>query len=197
MKGKIGAKDVFTFEVLRSLMESIPREMAEVLKRTSYHPIFNEVLDFSTALLNGKGELAAQFVGVQVHLGALELCAQAVINYFGLEGFIPGDVLIHNNPFPGGTHLPDVDILVPVFYNEKLVAFTVARGHHGDIGGANAGSFAGDSTSIFQEGIRIPPTKLYEGGELNEGIRNFLLANVRVHLYMGRSSGTGGGLPCG
>ncbi len=183
MEDKNRTKDAFTFGVLNSLMESIPAEMAEVLKRTSYHPIFNEVLDFSTAVLNGKGELIASSMGVTVHLGALELCAQAVINHFRLEGFRPGDVLIHNNPFPGGTHLPDVDILVPVFYNEKLVAFTMARGHHGDIGGANAGSFAGDSTSIFQEGIRIPPTKLYDGGELNEGFRNFLLANVRVPTF--------------
>ena len=175
--------DAFTFGVLNSLIESIPSEMAEVLKRTSFHPIFNEVLDFSTAVLNGKGELIASSMGVTVHLGALELCAQAIINYFGLDGFRPGDVLIHNNPFPGGTHLPDVDILRPVFYKEKLVAFTVARGHHGDIGGANAGSFAGDSTSIFQEGIRIPPTKLYDGGELNEGFRNLLLTNVRVPAF--------------
>ena len=144
MEDKNRTKDAFTFGVLNSLMESIPAEMAEVLKRTSYHPIFNEVLDFSTAVLNGKGELIASSMGVTVHLGALELCAQAVINHFRLEGFRPGDVLIHNNPFPGGTHLPDVDILVPVFYKEKLVAFTVARGHHWDIGGANPGSFSGD-----------------------------------------------------
>ncbi len=132
---KTATKDVFTFEVLRSLMESIPREMAEVLKLTSYHPIFNEVFDFSTALLTPRGELAAQFVGVQVHLGALEKCARAIIDRFGIDGFKPGDAIIHNNPFPGGSHLPDVDILVPVFSKGKLVAFAVARGHHGDIGG--------------------------------------------------------------
>ena len=117
---KNNSSDVFTYEVLRSLMESIPREMAEVLKRTSYHPIFNEVLDFSTALLNSKGELAAQYVGVQVHLGALESCAGACINRFGKDGFSPGDIIIHNNPYPGGSHLPDVDILVPVFYKNNI-----------------------------------------------------------------------------
>ena len=116
MKQKTMTKDVFTFEVLRSLMESIPSEMAEVLKRTSYHPIFNEVLDFSTALLNGRGEIIASSMGVTVHLGALELCARAIINHFGMDGLKPGDILMHNNPFPGGTHLPDVDILLPVFY---------------------------------------------------------------------------------
>jgi len=183
MKEKSEARDVFTFEVLRSLMESIPAEMAEVLKRTSYHPIFNEVLDFSTALLNAKGELAAQSLGVTVHLGALELCAQAIINHFGIDGLKPGDVLIHNNPFPGGTHLPDLDVLAPVFHDSKLVAFAVARGHHGDIGGMHPGSFAGDTTSIFQEGVRIPPTKLYDAGKLNEGVRNLLLANVRVPTF--------------
>ena len=120
MENRDRTKDAFTFGVLNSLMASIPAEMAEVLKRTSYHPIFNEVLDFSTAVLNGKGELIASSMGVTVHLGALELCAQAVINHFGLEGIRPGDVLIHNNPFPGGTHLPDVDILVPVFCNDTI-----------------------------------------------------------------------------
>ncbi|MBW1801089.1 MAG: hydantoinase B/oxoprolinase family protein, partial [Deltaproteobacteria bacterium] len=181
--GKNTTQDAFTLGVLRSLMEAIPAEMAEVLKRTSYHPIFNEVLDFSTALLSGSGELVASSMGVTVHLGALELCANAVINHFGFESLSPGDVLIHNNPYPGGTHLPDVDILVPVFHREKLVAFAVARGHHGDIGGANAGSFAGDTTSIFQEGVRIPPTKLYDAGDLNEGVKNLLLANVRVPQF--------------
>jgi len=178
-----GDQDVFTLGVLRSLMEAIPAEMAEVLKRTSYHPIFNEVLDFSTALLNRRGELVASSMGVTVHLGALELCASAVINHFGLEQMKPGDVFVHNNPYPGGTHLPDVDILVPVFHRKNLVAFAVARGHHGDIGGANAGSFAGDTTSIFQEGVRIPPTKLYEAGRLNKGVKDLLLANVRVPKF--------------
>jgi len=164
-------------------MESVPSEMAEVLKRTSYHPIFNEVLDFSTALLNRNGELIASSQGVTVHLGALELCAQAIINHFGLDGFHHGDVLIHNNPFPGGSHLPDVDILTPVFHHDNLVAFSVARGHHGEIGGMHPGSFAGDSTSIFQEGVRIPPVKLYEQGKLNQGFIDVLLANVRVPTF--------------
>jgi len=183
MKGEAEARDVFTFEVLRSLMESIPREMAEILKRTSYHPIFNEVLDFSTALLNAKGELAAQFVGVPVHLGALELCVRAIINHFGVGGMKPGDVVFHNNPFPGGTHLPDIDVLIPIFYKEKLASFAIARGHHGDIGGMHSGSFAGDTTSIFQEGVRIPPLKLYDEGKLNEGIKDLLLANVHVPTF--------------
>src|SRR4030066_539257 len=105
MGEKVRKKDAFTFGVLSSLMQSIPAEMAETLKRTSYHPIFNEVLDFSTAILNSRGELIASSMGVTVHLGALELCAKAIINHFGISGLNPGDVLIHNNPFPGGTHL--------------------------------------------------------------------------------------------
>jgi len=183
MKQKTGTKDAFTLEVLRSLTESIPSEMAEVLKRTSYHPIFNEVLDFSTAMLTGTGKMVAPSFGVAVHLGALELCAGAIIKHFGLDKIRPGDVLIHNNPFPGGTHLPDVDVLTPVFHNGKLVAFAIARGHHGDIGGMHPGSFAGDTTSIFQEGVRIPPIKLYDQGKLNEGVRDLFLANVRVPVF--------------
>lgn len=183
MAKKSRNRDMFTLGVLRSLMESIPSEMAEVLKRTSYHPIFNEVLDFSTALLDDEGQLIASSMGVTVHLGALELCAKAIIDHFGKDGLKKGDVLVHNNPFPGGTHLPDVDILIPVYHNKKLVAFSVSRGHHGDIGGMHPGSFAGDTTSIFQEGVRFPPIKLYEEGRLNEGVRDLFLANVRVPLF--------------
>ena len=176
-------RDAFTLGVLRSLLESIPLEMAEVLKRTSYHPIFNEVLDFSTALLDREGRLIASSMGVTVHLGALELSAKAVIGHFGSQNLGPGDVLIHNNPFPGGTHLPDVDVITPVHHEGQLVAYAVARGHHGDIGGTHPGSFAGDTTSIFQEGVRIPPIKLYEAGVLNEGVRDLFLANVRVPQF--------------
>lgn len=172
--------DVFALSVLNSLIEAIPSEMAEVLKRTSYHPIFNEVLDFSTAVLNAKGELIASSAGVAVHLGALELSANAIIQHFGIENMQVGDVMIHNNPFPGGTHLPDVDIIMPVFRQGKVIGFSVARGHHGDIGGASPGSFSGSSTSIFQEGVRMPPIKLYEAGVVNEGVKSILLANVRV-----------------
>lgn len=176
-------KDAFTLGVLRSLMESIPSEMAEVLKRTSYHPIFNEVLDFSTALLDADGRLVASSMGVPVHLGALEMSAQAMIERFGKEGLKKDDILIHNNPFPGGTHLPDVDVLMPVFHEGRLVAYSVARGHHGDIGGAHPGSFAGDSTSIFQEGVIIPTIRLYDQGVLNEGVKDLFLANVRVPQF--------------
>jgi N-methylhydantoinase B len=175
--------DAFTLGVLRSLMESIPREMAEVLKRTSYHPIFNEVLDFSTALLDAEGRLIASSMGVAVHLGALELSAKAVIGRFGRENLAKGDVMIHNNPFPGGTHLPDVDVIAPVYHAGELVAYSVARGHHGDIGGMHPGSFAGDTVSIFQEGVRLPPIKLYDRGALNEGVRDLFLANVRVPQF--------------
>lgn len=172
--------DIFAIGVLNSLLVAIPTEMAEVMKRTSYHPIFNEVMDFSTTLMNDEGHLIATSSGVPTHLGALEFSIKAILNYFGREQIHPGDVIIHNNPYPGGSHLPDVDIIVPMFFDDDLVGFAVARGHHGDIGGANAGSFAGNSTSIFQEGLRILPTKLYDRGVLNQSWLTFLLANVRV-----------------
>ena len=183
MAGDPDRHDAFTLGVLRSLMESVPSEMAEVLKRTSYHPIFNEVLDFSTALLDAEGRLIASSMGVPVHLGALELSARAIVDRFRKEGLNEGDVLIHNNPFPGGTHLPDVDVLAPVYHDGELVAYSVARGHHGDIGGMHPGSFAGDTTSIFQEGVRLPPIKLYDRGTLNQGVKDLFLANVRVPLF--------------
>lgn len=175
--------DIFAISVLNSLLVAIPTEMGEVLRRTSYHPIFNEVLDFSTAIMDANGGLMASSSGVVVHLGALELSTKAIINHFGKENLYPGDIMIHNNPYPGGTHLPDIDMVMPIFHDNEIIGFSVARGHHGDIGGANAGSFAGNSTSIFQEGIRIPPTKLYEKGVLNQAWIDLLLANVRVPSF--------------
>ena len=169
-----------------------------MLKRTSYHPIFNEVLDFSTALLDGEGRLIASSMGVTVHLGALELSAKAIIARFGRENFHQGDVLIHNNPFPGGTHLPDVDVVTPVYHRGELVAYSVARGHHGDIGGMHPGSFAGDTVSIFQEGVRLPPIKLYDRAVLNEGVeRSLPRQRPRTPVLLGRSSGAGGRLSTG
>ena len=122
-------------------------------------------------------------MGVAVHLGALELSAKAIIDRFGEENLKKGDVMIHNNPFPGGTHLPDVDVISPVYHRGELVAYSVSRGHHGDIGGMHPGSFAGDTVSIFQEGVRLPPIKLYDQGVLNEGVRDLFLANVRVPQF--------------
>ncbi len=172
----------FQYEVMNSLIEAIPSEMAVIMKQTSYSPIFNEVLDFSTAILTAEGDLIAQYIGVPVHLAAMEFCLKAIIRKFK-DSLQPGDIVIHNDPYDGGSHLPDINIVMPVFYDGELIAFTANRGHHADVGGANPGSFAGDSTSIFQEGVRIPAMKIYKAGQLNGDIMDFLCANVRAPKF--------------
>ena len=176
--------DPFTLEVIRGLLEAVPREMASTLKRTSFHPIFNEVNDFSCAIFDARGDMVAQSVSNPPQLGTMESSVKAAIQEIGLESLHPGDVVIHNDPYRGGNHLPDVTILMPVFHRGALVLFPANRGHHGDIGGIRPGSFAGDSTSIFQEGIRIPPLLLYQRGKLNRGVHDLLMANVRTPHYM-------------
>ena len=175
-------KGFFKFDVMNSLIESIPAEMAVIMKQTSFSTIFNEVLDFSTAILTSEGDLIAQYIGVPVHLAAMELCLKAIIRklYNNME---PGDIIIHNDPYDGGSHLPDINIVMPIFYEGELIAFTANRGHHADIGGANPGSFAGNSTSIFQEGIRIPTMKIYTAGKLHEEIMDIICANVRAPKF--------------
>ncbi len=178
------AVDPFTLEVLRGLLQSVPREMGVTLKKTSFHPIFNEVNDFSCTLVDARGDMVAQSVSNPPQLGTTESSVKAALEEIGPENLEPGDVVIHNDPFRGGNHLPDVTILTPVFSQGELVLIPANRGHHGDIGGSRPGSFAGDSTSIFQEGVRIPPLKLYERGRLNRGVFELLMANVRTPHYM-------------
>ena len=176
--------DPFTLEVLRGLLQSVPREMGVTLKRTSFHPIFNEVNDFSCALVDAHGDMVAQSVSNPPQLGTTESSVKAALDEIGPENLEPGDVVFHNDPFRGGNHLPDVTVLAPVFWKDKLFMIPANRGHHGDIGGIRPGSFAGDSTSIFQEGVRIPPLKLYERGRLNRSVFELLMANVRTPHYM-------------
>ncbi|MGI0072129.1 MAG: hydantoinase B/oxoprolinase family protein [Thermoplasmata archaeon] len=177
-------RDPFTLEVLRGLLQSVPREMGVTLKRTSFHPIFNEINDFSCAIVDPEGEMVAQSVSNPPQLGTMESSVRAALDEIGAENLAPGDVVIHNDPFRGGNHLPDVTILLPVFHDDELFLIPANRGHHGDIGGARPGSFAGDSTTIFQEGVRIPPLKLYERGHPNRAVLELLLANVRTPHYM-------------
>lgn len=182
MSEKRKKSNAFQHEVMNSLIESIPSEMAVIMKQTSYSPIFNEVLDFSTAILTADGNLIAQYIGVPIHLAAMEFCLKAIIRKFqgNLE---PGDIIIHNDPYDGGSHLPDINIVMPCFFEGELIAFTANRGHHADVGGANPGSFAGNSTSIFQEGVRIPTMKIYRAGELNQDILDLICANVRAPKF--------------
>ncbi|MFB6267515.1 MAG: hydantoinase B/oxoprolinase family protein [Halodesulfurarchaeum sp.] len=175
-----GELDPVTLEVLRNAFTSVAEEMSANLIRTSYSPNIKEREDASCAVFDGDGRMLAQAENIPVHLGAMPHSVRACIEAVGAEEFQPGDTVIHNSPFRGGAHLPDITFVSPVFIEEELRAYVANRAHHADVGGARAGSVAAGSTSIYGEGLQIPPVRLFEGGSLNEDVLALLTENVRT-----------------
>src|SRR6266508_4515209 len=172
--------DPITAAVLRNAFKSVVNEMNTIITRSAYSPIITEALDLSAAVFDAKGQLVAHGdFDLPVFIGNLEFTCKAVLQQFG-NGLQPDDVVIVNDPYLAGTHLNDVRLVTPIFWEDALVGFCAACGHWSDIGGAVPGSFAPAAEEIFMEGVRIPPIKLYEAGHLNEGVMSLLLANVRV-----------------
>src|SRR6202011_2125376 len=152
--------------------------MGVVLGQTGFSPNIKERHDYSCALFDGKGELVAQAAHIPVHLGSTPLSVRAAIERLELA---PGDVAAVNDPFAGGTHLPDVTVVMPIFLagEKRPFAFAANRAHHADIGGMAPGSMA-LSTEIYQEGFRLPPVKLMVEGEPARDVFALFLANTRV-----------------
>ena len=168
--------DPIELELFNNLFTSITEEMAAVLQRTSLSPNIKERRDFSCALFTRLGETFAQGSHIPVHLGAMPLSVQAALK--AVE-FSPGDVVILNDPYKGGTHLPDLTCIQPIFIQKNLCFFVANRAHHSDVGGMTPGSMP-LATEIFQEGVIIPPLKIYRQGKLNEEALKLFLANVRT-----------------
>jgi N-methylhydantoinase B len=173
-----GTVDPVTLEVVRHGAESVAEEMNATLVRTAYSPNIKERRDCSCALFDGTGAMVAQAENIPVHLGAMPFSVAAALERF--PELAPGDAVLLNDPFRGGAHLPDLTLVTPVFAGSEPVAYAANRAHHADIGGAQAGGVAADSTEIYQEGLRIPPVKLFEAGEPNEAVFDTVLANVRT-----------------
>lgn len=171
-------RDRITVSVIQHRLGGIVQEMGEVMLRTAYSQILNSSRDFSTSVFDGKGRLVAQAEHIPVHVGALPAAVAAVCEAF--PGRIdPGDLFILNDPYHGGSHLPDVTILRPIFVDANLVFWAVTRAHHADIGGATHGGYNSAATEIWQEGLRITPLKLRARGEVRDDILQFLAVNVR------------------
>jgi N-methylhydantoinase B/oxoprolinase/acetone carboxylase alpha subunit len=171
--------DAVTFRVVGSALVSACREMGVTMMRTAYSPIFVDGMDFSCGILDAQGEMVAQGEFCPVHLNSMAYSAQWALLERGAEHVRPGDVLIHNDPYRGGTHLNDFNVMKPVFVDDELVAIACNRAHQIDMGGKARAGFAGDATEVFQEGIRVPPVKWYDGGVEVVDVLDFLLANVR------------------
>jgi N-methylhydantoinase B len=171
--------DPITFAVIKSGLDSIVDDMAYTVVRISRSEIVKDVMDFSVALCDADGQMVAQAKTIALHLGAVPEAIAAVLAKYG-DDLHAGDAVIMNDPYHGGMHLPDIFMFVPLFYGGKRRAFAVVICHHTDVGGRVPGSNASDSTEIYQEGIRIPPLKLYEQGKLNDTLATIMKINVRV-----------------
>ncbi|HLE16352.1 MAG TPA: hydantoinase B/oxoprolinase family protein [Anaerolineales bacterium] len=174
--------DPIRLEVYKHLLSAIPEEMGAVLRKGSYSPNIKERRDYSCAIFDASGEMVAQAAHIPVHLGSMPLSVTSAVNSF--DRVNPGDVIILNDPFRGGTHLPDITLVSPVYIpgldgTEKLFGFVASRAHHADVGGMAPGSMP-VAREIYQEGLILPPIKLVEGGKLNQGVWDLILANVRT-----------------
>lgn len=174
--------DTFTLEIIKNALVAIGDEMFLAMAKTSMSPIIYEALDYSVGITNARGDLIAQGNGTTVFLGMIDSLVQDILEKFQPSGEIyPDDVFISNDPYKGGgTHLCDVAIAKPIFFQNELVAFAVNKAHWVDVGGMAAGSFTTDSTEIFQEGIQIPTIKVIERGKPSSGVLEMLQANIRL-----------------
>lgn len=171
--------DPITQEVITEGLNAIMAEMRGNVMRSSYSSVIGLVQDFSCGLFSPAGDLIAQGPDHPGHIVPLPWSVQASMEDLG-DSLEDGDVILLNDPYRGGTHLNDVTVLWPVFIDGELFCFPAVRAHWADVGGISPGSYTGEATNIFYEGIRIPPIKIYERGELNEGAYRILMSNVRL-----------------
>jgi N-methylhydantoinase B len=171
--------DPITFAVIKSGLEAIADDMAYTVVRIARSEIVKDVMDFSAAVCAADGQMVAQARTIAQHLGAIPEAMDAVLAKYGAD-LARGDVVIMNDPYHGGMHLPDIFMFMPIYYGGKRRAFAVVICHHTDVGGRVPGSNASDSTEIYQEGLRIPPLKLYERGVCNETLATLIKINVRL-----------------
>jgi N-methylhydantoinase B len=173
--------DPVALAVFQSAVHSIAEEMGAALRRTALSPNIKERRDYSCAIFDEQARVIAMGDHMPVHLGSMPMSVAAAVAALGAD-FGPGDIAILNDPYAGGTHLPDITMVLPVFLPNapgKPAFYISNRAHHADVGGAFAGSM-GPATEIFQEGIRIPPTRIVRGGKLDREMLDLILLNVRT-----------------
>ncbi|MCG1008362.1 hydantoinase B/oxoprolinase family protein [Halorubrum lacusprofundi] len=168
--------DPVTLEILRNQLESVATEMGHVLIRGAYSPNIKERQDCSTALFDASGRMIAQAEHIPVHLGAMPDAVDIVLQ----KDPKPGDVFIVNDPFAGGTHLPDITLVSTIAPTDEVIGFAVSRAHHADVGGSAPGSMPPGAQEIYEEGLRLPAVRLVDGGDPNEAIYELIRANVRT-----------------
>ncbi len=174
--------DPITLAVVKGGLEQIAEEMDLTLKRAAFSPTISEGHDRANGFYQAhNGEVIVQGVtGLPIFIGIMQFTTQAVIKEVERRGINPEDIFLVNDPYSGGTHLMDVRLVKPFFYGDALFCYMANTGHWPDMGGSVPGGFGTKTTEVYQEGLRIPPVKLYEAGKLNEDVLTILLANIRV-----------------
>ncbi|SNZ03848.1 N-methylhydantoinase B [Persephonella hydrogeniphila] len=168
--------DPILLEVFKNRFSAIAEEMGVLLQRTSFSPNIKERRDFSCAIFDSEGDLVAQAAHIPVHLGSMPLSVKSAIESASFE---EGDMVVLNDPYRGGSHLPDITVVAPVFIEGELRFFVANRAHHADVGGISSGSMP-LSSSIFQEGIIIPPVKIMKRGKIDKEILSIIKTNTRT-----------------
>lgn len=172
--------DPFTISIMRNYLISTAEEMFTVTARSAQSPIIYDVLDFSTALTDSEGNVTAQATGIPLFIGIFDYMVKGVIDEYGYDNLGKDDVIILNDPYMSGTHLNDVGVVAPIFYKNEVVGFAASKGHWLDVGGIAFGSWGPGRTEIYQEGLQIPPCKLYIAGEPNRDVIKILKTNSRM-----------------
>jgi N-methylhydantoinase B len=175
-----GRIDPVTLEVVRNKLDGIANEMELTLLKSSFSPIVKEGLDASASLFTLGGETLAQAVAIPIHLATLIPCIRRLLAEFPVDTMCEGDIYCMNDPYLGGTHLPDIAVVMPVFAAGRPMALAASMTHHQDVGGMTPGSIPTNATEVFQEGIRLPVLKLRERGRFNDTLLKILRRNVRI-----------------
>jgi N-methylhydantoinase B len=173
--------DPILLSVLRRRFKSITEEMGLALLRTTRSPILSEARDFVTGLYDAGGDMLEQTEYIPVLAFALQPVCHKIVEYFGKD-IHPGDVILHNDVFTGGNQLADVAVFKPIFFQDELFAWAACKGHQADVGGTVEGGYNPQAREVWQEGLRIPPLKLYERGQLRRDVWDFVFANIRLPI---------------
>lgn len=176
--------DPITLEIIQSSLQAAADEMFAAMRKTAMSSIIYEVLDMGTGITDAKGRIASSGAGIPAFIGVLDKGVQLIAGKFA-GSLHPGDVFITNDPWHGGvTHLNDLVIAMPVFVDDRLIAWAANIAHNSDVGGMAPGSLSGDATEIFQEGLRLPAIRLIEQGELNPSVMDIITVNSRMPDYL-------------
>src|SRR5205809_3021151 len=178
MQERVPRADPATFEIVKNSLYKIAEEMRVVLAKTAYSPLLKSAGDYSCGVFDARGEMVAQGPDLPIHLGSMPDAVRAIVTAFAADVH-DGDVFLHNDPYFGGSHLPDVNVVRPAFHEERLLGYACLRAHWPDVGSATPGSY-GAVTEIFGEGLRLPPLRLISRGAVNADLENVILANVRT-----------------